>query len=575
MRRDSTIHYATAVTQYERIQGGQPWANPEFALAIHGNVGTTIANVLHTDREDFPFGPDYTWGFKHGDHIPEYDHDANEHHRRPHGLRFSGFNIDDVGITNDCIVTNFHIHLEYTDDSVQDGFSTIQLNKANGSNWLAIVVKGNGQILHRKRFDGIATDVSYVTKERIHCHRDQSWGSNTYGDDIGPNSVEQDQRDVPAEPDVFINPDNYPDHWHYRREYHESTRDIKTMTVGDINDPGFYIDIWYAKFRRYSGIVKLKSVGISIEWIKPYRKNLALWPITTGQNRCKSIYRRDRHSLGWFTADQAMSFDTQDFQPDSYTYIDIYSKRKHNSLVKPFDPYDSDVLLGRLPALADMDDSQESISDMITNFRLNDLHDEIPGHSGLHRTFMKHLTVNWSYTLYNGYPLDREGDTSYGTPIWSHKIELFEPGIKRDFSLTGQDWLNITGGYNTKHRQYYGREDWPRGWYTKHHPIRRYDPDFALESINSSYYPGMVYDPLWIEKAMKVGNLFIGISLTTDIRPNDYYRPIQHYWHNLRWRFKIKGLGIRVKYNNVEPPLVTGPSGPVPPPNSNLIIRFV
>ncbi len=577
MRKNSSIHYATAVTQYERVTGGQSWLHPENALAINGNTGCTISNVLYTDQEIYPFGPDYLWKFRSSSSsiMPSFRQDENDHHRWPNSLKFSGFTIDDVGITNDCVVTNLHVYLEYTDNTIQLNRQTMLVNKPNGGNWLISVYKDINKLHSRKRFDSISTILGEVYWEKIPCFKDQNWATNTFGNDIVANAVAQGQREVSMDLDYYDNPQNYASYWDYRRQYIESTNDILPLTIGEINNPNFFIEVWYSKFRNYSGTITLKSVGLSVEYIKPYKKNITIWPLTKGSVSSPiSVFRPDRNSLNWISSEEAMSYDTQDLQSDSYTYIDLYSKRNFKNIDKPFDNCDSDILLCRLPPIEDMDDSQESISDIILNYRINDLHENIYNWPGVNLKVMNYVSVNWNYYLFNGYLLDRYYGRGYGLPIWSHKMQLFDPGVKRDYNLTGQPWLKLTQGFNSFQREYCGRENWNRNWYTKHYPIRRNDLNYTLETINSSYYPGLTYDPLWIEKAFKQGNMFLGISLTSEFYENTWYKQIQTYLGHIVWKLKIKGLGMRVKYNGVGAPMITGPSGPIPQVNSSLLYRY-
>lgn len=616
MRRNTSIHYATAVTQYERHPNGQQWANPEFCLASHGNVGCSIANVQHIDHENYPFGEygstqtvdglvdDYKWQPDDKSTLSHYHGDANEHHRKPHSLRFSGFTIDDVGITSNCIVTNLYIHIEYTDDTVQHYGPALQPYKMNGSNWLIKVYKaGNipgGILVGRKRFDGVSTTSPYVSVETIPMMRDQSWGTNTYGHDIMSNYLHQGQRNKPAESTWYDNNDiseinvlsntKHSSIGYTRQEYYEHTERIlhqaTPLTIADVNDPGFHIDLWYGKFFNFSGVVKIKSIGISVEYIQPFMTSANLYPIGSGGGRPKTIYRGDRQSQGWVNPHFSSSLDTKDLYPDDYCYINLYSKYLGQNY-KPFTSFDSDILLGRLPAIANLDDTVE-ISDMILNFRVRNLHDDIPvlwfggNDLSLNRRLANYLGIKYTYYLYDGYPTDSEGSSSYGTPVWKNSLQLFEPGMKRDYNLSGQDWLYVNGGWNNYCRDFYGSDFYyPNystfrdyfNWHNRHYPIRRYDSNYTVESMNSSYYPGMVYDPFWIEKALKAGELFIGLSVTTNFRSAPYYQSLKYYWNHLRWRHKLKGFGVRVKYSYVVsgPPLPTGVSGPTP--NYSLLVR--
>ena len=608
MRKDSTVHYATAVTQYERITNGQAWANPEYALAAYGNTGCSIANVYHVEETTisqlnpyaYPFGQytpttydgipinDYKWQANPEGGMPQIKFDIHDHKRQPHSLRFSGFTIDDVGITDSCIVTNLYVHVEYTDNTIQHNFQTLQLNKVNGSNWLITVYKANKSRIGRKRFDGISTTSPYVSIERIPMMRDQSWATNTWGYDLAGNFQFQKQKSGVREQAWYVDRDD-DEIRNYRQEYFEDNSKIPPIqtpvTIADINDPGFFIDIWYGKFYNISGVIKIKSVGISVEYIKPFNTLSTLYPIASGSHRPKSIVKPDRASIAWVNADKAMSLDTTDLQADNFATINLYNRYLGNNYTRPFGDFDSDFILGRLPALSNIDDTTDSISDIILNFRVWDYHFPISffyQYLIYNRYLMYAAGLKWSYVLYDGYPLGKEGTPDYGTPIWKNCLQLFEPGMKRDFNLSGQDWIDVAGGWNDTDRDFYGREfryynstTWKDyyWWYTRHYPIRRYDSNYTNEIMNTAYYPGMVYDPLWIEKGFKAGNIFIGLSVAARFKTSfPYYNYFLNHFTNLQWPLRVKGFGARVRYNRIIETPPTGPSGPISV-NRGLLIR--
>lgn len=598
MRKDTSVHYATAVTQYARHPNGQAWANPEYALAAYGNTGCSISNIYPSLNFHYPFGnagthpqTDYLWKPDPISGLPQTIVDPNEHLAIPYILRFSGFTFDDVGITSNCIVTNLYIHLEYTDDTIQKDQTILQHLKINGANWLISVHKANGERMMRKRFEGLSTLSNHVLVERIPCMKDQSWSTNTFGWDLNPNVYFESQRSKVAEKEWYED-ENEDTITNYRQEYYEKTESIRKLTIGDINDPGFYIDVQFGRFHKIGGVVKIKSFGISAEYIQPYNSTTTLYPLQSGASKPKTIQFTDRTTLGWINPDYGMSLDTTDQNPDTYCSVNLYSKYV-GTIDKPYGDFDSDVLLGRLPAISNIDDTQESISDMILSFRIWDYHLPLTIFNlswyFYNRIFMRHAGIKWSYVIYDGFPLDKEGQPTHGTPVWKNSLKLYEPGVKRDYNLSGQDWINCAGGWNEYHRDFYGREfnywNEPRyygqyvkeylNWYNRHYPIRRYDSEFTTEIMNSSYYPGMTYDPLWIEKALKNGNLFIGLSISTRFRPTIYYKYVKWWWNDLRWHVRVKGFGLRLKYNRVLPPPVTGPSGPIPaPPDPGLLVRF-
>lgn len=649
MRKQSTIHYPTAATQYSRVSGGQAWGNPEYALAINGNLGTAISNVTPISQANFPFGPGYKWGT-----TANYVAPVNEASMFPNALRFSGFVIDDIGITSTHIVTNLFVTITYEDKNVLWGYSQLQDNKASGSNWLVTITKPNGTKLAAKRFDGVATTTNKTVTVRIPCIKDQSWATNTFGSDISPNAAIKNQ--VSKELGDGTN----------TKEYYESTADITPLTIGEINS-SFLVDLWYSKSGYgNSNVIRIISVGVSAEYIETSNRSATLWPLNVAPNIPKSIYLPQFHSVSWTNVDKAGVADclpsenstniyleegsvtqtvdywylfgsgpsgtdpasivpyggsdpwtvgdpndtyyatgaeafaansgpiytpgtwavegnlmaegyrvgtpeagewyiwkmaavyktegviTKTFNAAHDTYIDVYARNQWSSNVNdPLGTYDSDQLIVKLPSLADIDDTVASISDMIIDVRVNG--STYVGGS------MAPPKVKWTYFLQNGYGLDRHGNTSYGTPIWSHALQLWEPGIRQNSSSAGQAWLPWTGGYNNTDQDFYGNED---NWYVKHFPVVRNFPNirnnstYGVEVTNAAYYPGIVYDPLWIEKALKTGSLFLAVVFTVDAGTCIYYNisPKPVYW------LRVDSLGLRIKYNA---PVPVGPSGPI------------
>jgi hypothetical protein len=644
MRKQSTIHYPTSAVQYTRVSGGQSWGNPEYALAINGNAGTAISNVTPITQGYYPFGPGYKWIT-----TAAYTAPTQEALMFPNGLRFSGFVIDDVGITSSHIVTNLFVTITYQDTNVLWGYTSLQDNKASGSNWLVTVTKPNGTKLAVKRFDGVATNTTKTVTVRIPCVKDQSWGTNTFGADISPNAAIKGQNSK-AKGDGTNT-----------KEYYESTADIQPLTIGEINS-SFLVDLWYSKSGYgNSNIIRIISVGVSAEYIETSNRSATLWPLNVAPNIPKSMYLPEFHSVSWTNVDKAGVADclpsenstniyletgstTQEVdywyligptpvaaitpyggsdpwtvgdpnetyytsgeeafaansghitKPGTWvvdnrmaegyrvgtpeagdwyiwkmaavyktvevvektlnaahdTYIDVYARNSWSGNVSdPLGGYDSDELIVKLPSLADIDDTTSAISDMIIDVRVNG-----STYSG---GSMAPPTVKWTYFLQNGYSLDRNGNTTYGTPIWSHAIQLWDPGIRQSTSTPGQNWLSWTGGYNNTDEDYYGSED---NWYTKHFPVVRNFPNirnnstFGVEVTNASYYPGIVYDPLWMEKAFKTGSMFLSIVLTVNAGTCIYYNisPKPVYW------LRVDSLGLRIKYNA---PVPVGPSGPV------------
>jgi hypothetical protein len=552
MRKNSTIHLATSATQYVRVAGGQIWANPEFATSAYGFLGTTIANVLPNTNGNFPFGTGYSW-----QSTSTYTPAVDENQKQPYALRFSGFNIDDVGILGSYEVTNLYVVIEYSDTSIVPGYSAIQELNTSGSNWLITVTKPNGTKLYKRRFDGLASSTIISTRVTIPCMKDQNWGTNTFGSSIAPNSVSKAQKSVSASKDLYTHGPFTG--YGYKTEYYESTNDIKPLIIDEINSSGFIVDLWYSKFGGVSGLITVKSVGIYVEYVETSNKSATLWPLNVAPDVPKTIYIPEFNSVHWTNPSVAGIPDSLDsengsdiniYDTESYpgyisisgskaihdTYVDIFARPSpgiHN-IMDPFGGFDTDILLAKLPGLSDIDDSTSSISDLIIDVRVNGKSIELNSYGP--------PRVKWTYTLMDGYPLDKRGNTTNGTPIWQYAMQAIEPGIKLADNLPGQDWPHFTGTYNKTDREYYGSED---NWYMKHFPIIR-NTSYVWEITNNTTYPGLSYDPLWIEKAIKAGRLYVGIIFTVNPGVATYYNMIPHPV----WWLRVDSLGIRIKYND-------------------------
>lgn len=566
MRKETSLHYATAVTQYGRIAGSQQWANPEYSLASFGNTGTTISNVLKYPNNSHPFGPGYNWKT-----TSPYVAAPNDNLSFPNALRYSGFTIDDAGVTSDTIITNLYIMLQYSDET---GISNSWYHDGNvsGSNWLAIPVKANGTQLCRKRFDGQRV-YPITTRERIPCLKDQSWATNTFGGDISPNGAPKSQSSVSR----TLNPISQAVPFGGNRpliEYYEATNDIQPLTVGDVNNSGFYIDLWYSFEQSQSGLVTIFSVGIIAEYALSNTKSATLWPLNVSPDVAKTVNIPSLNSKSWtnpskagvadaitsqngtsiYTFTDVGGHDVQTLTATSDSYVDVFSRPSglFQGVGFPYGNFDTDILFTKLPSLNDMGITAPSITDMIIDVRVNGTTDD---------TGTNTPSVKWTYFLYNGYPTDRFGTTGNGTPIYDHGMVMVDSGIAPvGNTSTGAwqlVWPKITGGYNTAVKEFYGSEN---NWYMRHYPVLRSDSSYTTEFINSSYYPGIVYDPLWIEKASAAGKLFLGVSLTIDAGTQVYYNTIP----NPTWWIRIDSLGLRIKYNTD-----AGPAAPI----SSLLYR--
>lgn len=589
MRFESAKHYATQVTQYERISGGKAWDNPDNALAINGNVGAAVDSVVYTNDETRPFGPDYVWtaesntddtpiqvtdidptleqaiiadgGHVHhqgsgNPHVP----DGDDHRRFPNGLRFSGFNINDAGITGDCVVTNLTVYLEYSDDSLIDGYSTVQHGKRNYTNWIIRPVKSGGIHLCHKRFDGEGSTTGRVIRTvRIPCKKDQHWHSNTYGPDIVEGRYLPGQRFRAAVEGWIDEPGHYGNH--YCNEYYEAVDDIKSLTVAEINDPNFYIDVWHARFRRTSGHIKVHSLAISVEYVKNSSCMAIVYCHGTAyhddQKSCRSV-KFGPNSKPWANPwkgavpDASLSTNGIDVVGNFDTNVDVFQNPVpiHNtgSVNDQLVRFDTDMLIGRLDAIPNIDDTTQSITDMILDVR----------HNGyVHGVYKRNTPrIRWSYFLLDG--LNQTDAATLGDPIHKHKMQIYEPGIRVSYSQPGQDWLRHTGGYNLHEREYYGVED---NWHFRHFPVKRFNPHYSVEMVNTVSFPGASYDPLWIEKALKAGRLYIGLVLSVD--------PGLATYHTLhpkpRWNLRVNSIRLRVFYTC---------AGEAPTGGNNLIVRY-
>ena len=583
MRRESAKYFATVVTQFERKSGGPAWDNPDNALAVNGNIGATISNIPHHTDDHHPFGyngdaSEYRYSWVPSSNSSDAPIDSTNiastvvsdlqlagkpipvdptippapnsiPHSLPNVLRFSGFNINEVGISAADKVVNLYVYVEYSDDSLIDGYSSVQHGLRNYSNWL-VVAKGGQSEGRRKRFDGLgSTTGRVIEKVRIPCMRDQSWGTDTCGPGIGfeTNSyLFPAQRFRPAVAEWINTPDNYGNH--YKNEYYEDTTKIQPLTVGEINgnDGPWWVDIWFGRHRRSSGTVKIHSVAISVEYVKSSSCMAILY--CSGSHY--SDHQKAIRTLKFNANSRAWSDPWRGVHPDASTtsngiqvignndtYIDCFADPtpivNTGSVNDQLRRFDTDMLIGRLDAIPTIDDTQQVVNDIVIDVRKN-------GYVHTLTNFYNIPRVRWNYFL-----MDGVNQTDAGTiaePIHTHKLHLFEPGVRLNESQPGQNWMRHTGGYNVVEGEYYGNQD---NWYFHHQPCRRYNPNYCSESVNTISFPGLAYDSLWIEKALKQGRLFLGVVLSIDPGTNHYH----NIYPRPKWWIRINSIRVRVYYS--------------------------
>ena len=559
MRTRTVTHYATVADQYVRVAGGQAWANPEYALSSYGNVGTSVSNIAGSTQIQYPVGPGYalTYNYSNPALVPAYVPQANEAAVVPNALRFSGFTIDDVGVTADCIVTNLFVYVEYTNNSTLPGYGgVVKEDNPDGTNWLVTVTKPNGTKLLRKRLLGVAKTTSKIERGRISCLKDQSWSTDTFGPDIAPNAFLRGQTAVSYYP--------------ARQEFFEATSEIQALTIGEVNDPNFFVDLWFGKFGSFgtSGVIKVKSVGISVEYIQRTGKTSnILWPLAVSANYQISGNISPR---GWQRVDLALSPDAPQSEarlinpsdadnpnPGYYgfqtgvhntftSFYQYYDSVNTNAYNDPWRSFNTKIITAKMPALENIDNTTNSISDIIIDARY-----VIDSNKDSTTSGPIHL-LKWTFYLLDGWPSSNDPPGTH-----HHRMIINDPGIRSDnyylSGTVGQDWMLDAGDWNNTEKDWYGRYA-THQWTMKHVPIIRNDSIYSTEIINTITYPGMVYDPLWIEKALQSGNLFLGVSLGLD--PNGQggqQIPLPEGY------LKIDSFGIRVKYNDVSGPPPPGP----------------
>lgn len=590
MRYVSTnTYYPTAVSQYERVAGGVAWNTPANALASNGNVGTFVDNVdsLLSNALNWPVGPGYNlWGptWNSPLNVPAFDFSENNLTGKvPNVLRFSGFNISEGGITGDMIVTNMYLTITYGDTThgLVNGSYQVPISTGlvtNGTFGFQIRKSGNIQ-LGQKRLS-LIKGTSNVVTETIPFVQDQSCPTDTFGSLIAPNSIQAHNNtsfpagressriiDIPYRAEALDLYDT--DGWWATGDgktgipfiYYEPTIDIQQCLVSDINDSNFYIDLFYGA-QSSSGLVTVYSVGLSIEYMKSSSKELI-----TFANTVNSIPTSSTTIKPWTNTSLASGIsDAPPASSGNYLSYGASFNAWYNRYppVNPagdgtdlVDSYDSELLIGKFNAIPDVDNTAQTISDLIIDVRFK---------PGAHGTNIPYPFIRWIYVLLNGYY--PSSAPTFGQPIYTHAFQLFDPGVQKYIGQPGQQWLSAGPDLNASDRQYYnfvngvtGRvsdfdstgvtSNIPGGYFSvRHYPIRRNDPRYGSEIINTASFPGMTYDPLWIEKAAKAGQLYLGViwgidqmlQTSWDGNPSNTGVVIPAF---------IDSLSIRLKYNNV------------------------
>jgi hypothetical protein len=568
MRKRTTQHYATIATQVERFPGGLSWDNPNNALAINGNVGATLPAITPISDGNWPLGPGYSF-WTASTPQPDFVPSATDNQKFPNALRFSGFNINDA--PSNSIVTNLYVKIQYRDDSTlsytpRDGMPI-------GSNWLITPVKSGGIQLYRKRFKDVFGTSIKNYNARIPCSKDQSWATCTFGPGgIVPDTIQPGRRAVPIAKNNKI-ARGYND---YAFEYYDTTTEIESLTVAEINDSNFYIDIWHThtpqSFLTLVG-VKVYSISVDVEYIQPASKNITMYYKNSSPDYVRSIDLGFGYQERWTNIRAAGGFPTATLDEfnevpgtmsGNYAYFNVFAKpypiddngNVNDQLIK----FDSDYMFGRMPAIADIDDTTNSISDIILDVRVN---------AGIYNYSPP---TKWTYILSDGIGPEviAQRKNVVGEVIYKYALQGRDAGTRDTFTGPGEPWLNWSGEYNLQDMEYYGGSQ--SGWTTKHIPIRLTDPLYVLYPtiVNNVKYPGAVYDPLWIEKALKSGNLYVGLVFTVDPGTSIYWNTQPH---PTAW-IKLDAVSLRVLYT---PAGITPP--PIPPPSevvsdSGLIYRF-
>lgn len=569
MRKRTTQHFATIASQSERIPGGLTWDNPNNALAINGNVGATLPAITPISDQNWRLGPGYSF-WTSSSPQPAFVPSATDNQKFPNALRFSGFNINDAPANS--IVTNLYVRVQYRDASTNTSVFAPRSASYNGGNWLITPVKSGGVQLYRKRFADDYVSGTKTYNARIPCTKDQSWATSTFGPGgITPNTVVTAQRTVPKARNRVIDVG----YFDWTTEYYDSTSAIVPLTVADINDSNFYIDIWHTRNPTNfltPGPVKIYSLSVDVEYIQPASKNITMYYKNSSPDYVRSINLDFGYQEPWTNiravggSPTSTITDFNELPPlstSNYSWFNVFAKpypiedngNVNDELIK----FDSDYMFGRMPAISDIDNTTASISDIVLDVRINHIFNYPP-------------PTKWSYILSDGIGqevIDQRKNVA-GETIWKYALQGRDAGTRDWWNGPGEAWLNWSGEYNPQDMEYYGNSS--EGWTTKHIPIRLTDPLYVNYPtlVNNVAYPGLAYDPLWIEKALKSGNLYVGLVLTVNPGTAVYWNtsPYPTAW------IKVDAVSLRILYT---PAGVTPP--PTPPPtevisDSGLIYRF-
>jgi hypothetical protein len=633
MRAETTKHYATSATQVERFAGGIAWDDPNNALAINGNIGARMGDVLQLSDTKYPVGPGYPWGVRNPQSLYDYGYElvtrenwvdppafvstATDNQKFPNTLRFSGFNITDA--PGDNIVTNLFVHIEYRDSSpdIPDSFSDSAFPGRsheflpNGSRFLIVATKA-GNISNKKMFDGVkSTTTNVIKKLRIPCQKDQSWATDTFAGGKVPGTYSPLRRQYQHRRNWWktgTQTTTMPQWaWPYvTSEWVDTVSAMTPLTIAEINDSNFHIDLSYAKFENgSSGNIRIYSVSVSAEYIKPYTTSATVYVKNIVSDYPRQVSLGSQYQTAWTNpksiggiadATKTSNHEVPPVGETDYAWINIHAHNQPYYNTGSYDDqlirFDSNYIFGKFLPITDIDDTAD-ISDIILDIRVNDS----AVMSGA--TIGDSWNCRWTYYLSDGIIPEAitQGQNLSGETIYKFSIQGGDPGIRQSYPTSrnrttsngysapapeNSDWLNWLGEYNPNDGEYYGVSSryydemmadarvvtstaWPYGnWYVKHFPLRINNIQYNQKIINTTTYPGTVYDPLWIPKALKAGKLYIALLFGIDPGSNfiNYSNSPPTEW------IKVDAISIRVKYGSITaPPVVSSTS-------DGLIYRF-
>lgn len=612
MRRLSTIYYASSVNQYERIEGGKPWVD-------EGGLVRSVTGVFTTTDTTKPFGPDYEWtgldnnpeqdtlyqnvsnpangspdlatlsqtGYKVAVYTPrsppQYNTQPSDQNKFPNSLRFSGFTIPyDVNINSQTIVTDLLIHITYQDNSLITGNTQVLEGKRSYTNFLVQAVKSGNIKLCPKRFDGIASTTPVTRTIRIPVYKNQSWHTNTYGPDGTPNKFFTPQRSRPAVVGwLNDDPTNFGEH--FINDYFESSDKIKSLNVGEIVDPNFYIDLWVSRFNMVSNQIKIISLGLQFEFIPPsvvggygdswiyrffYGKGSACpfrsLKFKNSQQSLDESFNETNDRISWVHPEELNSSNPGlnqttlgDYdiatQPSNGTYLKLFEKLRYPfGYTNPYGhllSYDSDMLIGKVMPHQYDNEVDKKVSDLIVDFRIN-------GHIYTWQHLFKYNIprVKFTFFLMDGYPA--EYAAQYNQPIFKHQAQFSDPGLKINYKQPGQEWHHYTGDWNHHHNEYMGME---HGWCWYQRPWRRHITGYSIEVMNTVSFPGMTFDDDWVNTALRNQRLFVGLVVTFHPGTGRIFQILPRP----RWNILVSTARLRVNYTTSGVPAPTGPSSSI------------